>query len=353
MKKIVIYGSYGYTGKLISEIASGSEIPILLSGRNEQKLSVLSDELNLPFIKASLDSDSEMDALLSDAAVVIHCAGPFVKTWSAMANACIRNRCHYLDITGEITVFESLKAIGEKFKEQDLLVMPGVGFDVVPTDCMASYLHALMPNATLLELAFMGIGGAVSRGTAKTMVENLGSGGVVRRGGKLKSVPAAFKTKEIDFTVKKRSSVSIPWGDISTAYTSTGIKDITVYMAAPKSVIRGLKWSNYLKFFLKTDTVKNLFRKKIDQRPEGPDEDQRKTGTSNIWGRVENEEGDNIEAAFQTAEGYRLTAEMSLHIAKKVVQGDMKPGYQTPSSLYGWELIFEHPDTQWIKKADH
>lgn len=352
MKKIVIYGSYGYTGKLISEIASGSEIPVLLSGRNEQKLRILSDELNLPFKKASLDSESEMDALLGDATVVIHCAGPFVKTWSAMAKACIRNGCHYLDITGEIIVFETLKAIGEKFKEQNLLVMPGVGFDVVPTDCMAFYLHGRMPNATALELAFMGIGGAVSRGTARTMVENLGTGGVVRRDGELKSVPAAFKTKEIDFTVQKRSAVSIPWGDISTAYTSTGIKDITVYMAAPKSVIRGLKWSNYLKLFLQTETVKNFFRKKIDQRPEGPDEVQRETGTSYIWGKVENEKGENIEAIFQTAEGYRLTAEMSWRIAKKVFRGKMKAGYQTPSSLFGWELIFEHPDTKWIKEAD-
>lgn len=352
MKKIVIYGSYGYTGKLISEIAAESDIAVLLSGRNEQELRIQSDELNLPFKKASLDSDREMDALLEDATVVLHCAGPFINTWKAMASVCLRNRCHYLDITGEIIVFESLKAIGGKFKEQGLLVMPGVGFDVVPTDCMASYLHGQMPNATTLELAFMGIGGAVSRGTARTMVENLGSGGVVRRGGELMSVPAAFKTKEIDFIVKKRSAVSIPWGDISTAYTSTGIKDITVYMAAPKSVIRGLKWSNYLKLILKSETVKNLFRKKIDQRPEGPDEAQRKTGRSHIWGRVENEKGETVEALFRTAEGYRLTAEMSWHIANKVVHEEIKPGYQTPSSLFGWELIFDHPDTTWIKKAN-
>ena len=352
MKKIVIYGSYGYTGNLISEIAAKSEIPVVLSGRNEQELRTQSDELNLPYKKASLDSESEMDALLGDATVVIHCAGPFINTWNEMAKACIRNRCHYLDITGEITVFESLKAVSENFSEQGLMAMPGVGFDVVPTDCMASYLHQLVPDATALELAFMGLGSGVSRGTARTMIENLGTGGIVRREGELKVVPAAFKTKIIDFTVKKRSAVSIPWGDISTAYTSTGIKDITVYMVADKSMISAMKWSNYLKSLLRTDTVKNILKKRVERSPEGPDENQRKTGNSFIWGRAESDIGEVAEAVFQTAEGYRLTAEFSWLIAEKVIRGEVEPGYQTPSLLYGWELIFEHPDTKWIKKAD-
>ena len=352
MKKIVIYGSYGYTGKLISEIAAGSDIPVILSGRNEQELKIQSDELGLPYKKASLDSDEEMDALLGDATVVIHCAGPFINTWNAMAQACLRNRCHYLDITGEITVFESLKAVSENFSEHGLMAMPGVGFDVVPTDCISSYLHHLIPDATSLELAFMGLGSGVSRGTARTMIENLGAGGYVRRDGELKSVPSAFKTKVIDFVVKKRSAVSIPWGDISTAYTSTGIRDITVYMAADKNLIRAMRWSNYFRSLLRTETVKNILNKKVNRGSKGPDKNQRKTGKSFIWGRVKSNKGDVAEAVYQTAEGYRLTAEFSWLIAEKVVRGEVKPGYQTPSSLYGWELIFEHPDTKWVKKAD-
>ncbi len=351
MKNIVIYGSYGYTGQLIAKIASGSGLPVVLSGRDEEKLQEQSEELGCPYLKASLSSDAEMDALLAEASLVIHCAGPFVNTWREMAKACIRNQCHYLDITGEIVVFESLKAFDRKFRDAGVMVMPGVGFDVVPTDCMAAYLHSLMPDATELELAFMGLGGGVSRGTAKTMVENLGSGGIVRRDGELKSVPAAFKTKKIDFSIKQSTAVSIPWGDISTAYTSTGIENITVYMTVPKGVIRAMKWSNFLAFLLKTDTAKKMFKKRIDKRPAGPDEKHRESGRSYIWGSVENDLGHYDEAVLETAEGYRLTAEMAWLVTEKVVHGEVKPGYQTPSSMFGWELIFEHPDTKWLKKS--
>lgn len=352
MKNIVIYGSYGYTGKLITRIAAGSDIPVLLSGRNEQELIRQSGQFNLPYQKASLDSETEMDGLLEDAAVVIHCAGPFEKTWKAMAEACLRNSCHYLDITGEITVFESLKVAGNRFKDKGLVALPGVGFDVVPTDCMAAYLHTLVPEAISLELAFMGLGSGISRGTARTMIENLGTGGVVRRGGHLKSVPAAYKTKTIDFVVKESSTVSIPWGDISTAYTSTGIGDITVYMAADKKMIRAMKWSNYLNSLLRTDVVKNILKRKVERRSDGPDHKQRETGKSFIWGRVKSSEGLVTAAVFQTSEGYRLTADLSWMIALKVLQDKVKPGYQTPSSLFGWELIFEHPGTKWLKKAN-
>lgn len=350
MNKIVIYGSYGYTGNLIAELASKSDLNVLLSGRDDQKLTEQSARLGLSYRKASLDSKDEMDHLLSSADAVIHCAGPFVRTWQQMAEACVRNQCHYLDITGEILVFESLKKMGSQFKEAGIMAMAGIGFDVVPTDCLASYLSSQLPDADKLELAFMGLGGGVSRGTAKTMVENIGEGGLIRKNGNLKKVPAAYKTKKIDFGKKESLAVSIPWGDISTAYTSTGIPDITVYMSAPSNMIRSMKFSNYIRFLLKLSSVKKKLLKKIDQRPPGPDDNQREHGKSYIWGRVENEAGSQLEAVIETCEGYRLTAEMAWNIANKVVRGEFETGYQTPSTMYGSELIFEHPDTKWVKE---
>ncbi len=352
MKKIVIYGSYGYTGNLIAELASKSDLNVLLSGRDDQKLTEQSARLGLSYRRASLDSKDEMDHLLSSADAVIHCAGPFARTWQKMADACIRNQCHYLDITGEILVFESLKKMDLQFKEAGIMAMAGTGFDVVPTDCLASYLASRLPDAEKLELAFMGLGGGVSRGTAKTMIENLGEGGLIRKKGELKKVPAAFKTKKIDFGKKESLAVSIPWGDISTAFTSTGIPNITVYMSAPSRMIRTMKFSNYMRFLLKMGFVKNRLLKKIDQRPPGPDNEQRDRGKSYIWGRVENKKGNHLEAVIEMCEGYRLTAEMAWNIANRVMGGKFETGYQTPSGVYGSELIFDHPDTKWIKEPN-
>jgi len=346
--KILIYGSYGYTGNLISEIAAQKRLPVILSGRNQEKLVKQGERLKLPVKKASVESTGELDEVLSDAQVVIHCAGPFIHTWKPMAEACLRNQCHYLDITGEVAVFESIKVMNKRFLEQNLMAMPGVGFDVVPTDCMAAYLYQSMPDATHLELGFMGIGGGISHGTAKTMVENLGRGGLIRENGDLKRVPSAYKAKSINFGRKSIDAVTIPWGDLSTAYTTTGIPNISVYMAATKGMIRGMKLSNFLAPVLKLNSVKNWLKKRIEAKPTGPDKDQRKNGKSMIWGRVENSIGAAKEAVFETKEGYQLTAEMSLLIAEKVMTGECRPGYQTPADLFGDDLIFEIEKTEWI-----
>lgn len=339
--KLVIYGSYGYTGNLIAELSTDLNVNVILSGRNQEKLEEQSERLSIPYVTADLGNKDQMHALLKDADVVIHCAGPFVHTYREMAKACIRNSCHYLDITGEIEVFEGLKNMDERFKSADIMAMPGVGFDVVPTDCMAAWLHQKMPDATYLELAFRGLGGGVSRGTAKTMIENLGKGGAVRRKGKIINVPPAYKIRSITVKDQEFKVVSIPWGDVSTAHFSTGIGNIIVYTALPEKTINKMKWLPFINPLLKLSIVKWFLKRNIDKRPAGPDAQKRETGRSYIWGEVRNQKGDTVESAMEVAEGYLLTSEMALIIADKVMSGKWKAGYQTPSKVYGADLILD------------
>ncbi|MFU8860879.1 MAG: saccharopine dehydrogenase family protein [Cyclonatronaceae bacterium] len=340
-RTIVIYGSYGYTGVIITEIAAASGHPVLLAGRDAEKLAAQSARLNLPHRVAGLNDPDTMDTLLADALLVIHCAGPFMFTWKAMAEACLRNSCHYLDITGEIDVFESLKKMDGAFRAAGIMAMPGTGFDVVPSDCLAMLLKERLPDANTLELAFVGIGGGVSHGTATSMAERAGMGGAIRRDGRLKPVPSAYLVKEVDFGRGPKPVVSIPWGDLSTAFTSTGIGNITVYTAVNIAVIRMLKLSNFMNPVLRTGFVRGLIKKWIDSRPPGPTPEQRERGKSMFRGRVTNAAGETSEAGLITPEGYRLTALTAWHIAMKVAAGNMAAGYQTPASAYGKELIFE------------
>ena len=347
-KQIVIYGSYGYTGRLISELASKSSHNVLLAGRNGSKLKKQADTLGLPFQTASLERPEEMNSLLNNAAVVIHCAGPFHQTWKPMLDACIRNNCHYLDITGEIDVFEGVKAKGNEISKAGIMAMPGTGFDVVPTDCMALYLKKKLPDAVNLELAFMGLGGGVSHGTAQTMADNLGSGSLIRENGKIKKVPAAFKVKEIDFGRGTKTAASIPWGDVSTAHFTTGIPNITVYTAMKRSAVRVLKLSNYLGAVLRLSVVKSFIKKWISKNVDGPDANSREEGISIIWGRVENDKDEAIEARLITQEGYALTAETAWLIARKIAAGHYETGYQTPAAVYGEDLIIEFDDSEFV-----
>ncbi|MFM8743632.1 MAG: saccharopine dehydrogenase family protein, partial [Cytophagales bacterium] len=232
MKKadlIVVYGSYGYTGKLIVRLCKQKRLNVLLSGRNEAALQKQSNETGYPFEVVDAADHQRLVQLLTPAKLVIHCAGPFKHTAAAMAKACLETGTHYTDITGEHQVFESLAQLDDLAKEKSIMVMPGTGFDVVPSDCLALHLKNRLPSATHLQLAFTMSKGGLSRGTAKSMTEGLGYGGLIRQNGKLVYSALGSKVMEIDFGSFKSKTLCIPWGDISTAWRSTGIPNIEVY----------------------------------------------------------------------------------------------------------------------------
>ena len=136
----LLYGSYGYTGRLIADRALEQGLRPLLAGRDVAALAAQAAELGLEFRAFSLDDTAALDAAVRAVPVVLHAAGPFAHTAAPMAQACIRAGVHYLDITGEIAVFEAMAALDGAARASGVMLMPGAGFDVVPTDCLAAHL---------------------------------------------------------------------------------------------------------------------------------------------------------------------------------------------------------------------
>ena len=229
--------------------------------------------------------------------------------------------------------------------------MPGVGFDVVPTDCIALQLKNKMPDATHLKLAFASIGGGLSHGTATTMAGKIGEGGAVRENGKIVRKPLGQKGMWVNFSAgsgggtKKLFVMTIPWGDISTAYTTTGIPNIETYTGIAPKIYRLLKLQWAFNWLLRTNFVRNIIKKKIKSRPAGPSDEQRQKSSSLVWGEVRNASGKTMNACISCLDGYTLTAHSSLIISKKILDGNLKTGYQTPAGCYGENLVMEVPDT--------
>ena len=340
---ILLYGANGYTGKLIIQQAIQQQIPIVLAGRNAASIQALAQQYQLPWRIASLDDAPQIDAILKNITIVLHAAGPFSITAKPMIEACLRNNIHYLDITGEIPVFEMAKKYDAAAKEANIMLMPGVGFDVVPTDCIARLLHQQMPDATQLQLAFATIGGSLSHGTATTMASSLGEGGAERVNGKIISSPLGKHAQWINFGEKKLFVMSIPWGDISTAYHTTGIPNIITYTGISPKIYRLLKAQLLFNWLLKTNGVRNFIKKQIDKKPAGPSDAARAKSKTLVYGKVTNATGNIQVAALTTPDGYTLTAISSLIIAKKILEQNFKPGYQTPAGCYGANLIMEVP----------
>ena len=314
-----------------------------MAGRNEKAIGELAAELDLEFRIFDLNPHT-LDASIAGMHLVLHCAGPFIATAEPMIDACIRCRIHYLDITGEINVFEMAKAKHREAAESGILVLPGAGFDVVPTDCISLHLKNRLPNATHLNLAFVTVNGGLSHGTASTMVGSLGSKGFERVNGELKKVPVGKKFLEVFFEGHRFFMMSIPWGDVSTAYTSTGIPNIVTYTGVPVSAYKILRFQFLFNWILRTRFFRRAAARFVKRRiPSGPSVEIRKKARSFVFGEVTNSKNEKVSARLSGPDGYTMTAETSLLIAQKILSGQYPPGYHTPASLFGENLILEIP----------
>ena len=336
---VLVYGAYGYTGELIARLAAEQRCRVVLAGRNPERTAAIAGELGMPHRVFGLDDEAALDQGLQGISVVLHCAGPFARTSPPMVAACLRTGTHYLDITGEVTVFETCAARGAKAAAAGVMLLPGVGFDVVPSDCLAAHLKRRLPGATRLDLAFMGLGGGVSHGTATTMVENLSKGSAIRKAGRLHPIRPGSLSRDVDFGRGPKRCIAIPWGDISTAYHSTGIPDIAVYIPLPRLARFGARLAGFMPGILGSGPAQRFLKKRVDARPAGPDAEQRKRGKSILWGEAVDETGARVEARLTTPEGYTLTAMAGLDIALRVANGEAKPGFQTPSMLLGADYV--------------
>jgi short subunit dehydrogenase-like uncharacterized protein len=339
--RALIYGANGYTGRLITRYAAQYGIAPILAGRNEAAVAELAGAHGLEGRAFALDDARRLDDALRDVDVVLHCAGPFSRTAQPMVDACLRRRAHYLDITGEIEVMELMASKDAAARAAGIMIMPGTGFDVVPSDCLALQLKERLPSATQLMLGIRGTG-ALSHGTATTMVEHRARGGLVRRNGKLQRVPIAWRSRTIDYgDGKARMAITIPWGDVATAYYTTGIPNIEVYAAVPPMARYGALAARAFAPLLATSFVQRLLQRRINARPPGPSNEELERGASFVWGRVEDEAGNSQEARFRGPNGYLLTAHTALTILKRVLTRQFSAGFQTPARQYGSGLVLE------------
>lgn len=334
----LLYGAYGYTGRLIAHRAVEQGHRPILSGRSPDALRPMAKELGLSHRTVELTEAARLREVLEEVDAVLHCAGPFADTAAPMVAACLDTGTHYLDITGELEVFSALARRSREAREAGIVLLPGVGFDVVPTDCMAAALHERMPSATTLEVAFMSTGGW-SAGTLKTAVGQLGEGGLVRREGRLVSVPPGWTTRTVDFGDHPRTVTSIPWGDLVTAAHSTGIPNITTYTYLPRLGRRLLRASRHVQPLLGTAPVQALLRRLVRWLDPGPSPDARRQGHSVVWASVRNSEGRRHSVGLRGPEAYTLTARTAVAAVERVLGDGAAPGYQTPATAFGSSFI--------------
>ncbi len=338
MPGFLVYGANGYTGELIAREAVRRGMAPVLAGRSAGAVGRLAAELGCEGRVAGLDDPAALARALEGVDAVLHCAGPFSATAAPMIDACLAARVHYLDVTGEIDVFEAAKARDGEARQAGVVVCPGVGFDVVATDCMAAALHEALPDATYLALGFDSRSG-ISAGTMRSTIEGLPRGGRIRSSGRLVTVEHAFRVRDIDFGDGVKQAVTIPWGDVSTAHHTTGIANIEVYVPMPPRQLAALRRLKYVLPLMRLAPVQSFLKARASARTVGPDAAARERLPTWVWGEAQAPSGELVEGRIKVGNLYEFTVHAALGVVARVLAGPAPAGYRTPSQLVGARFI--------------
>jgi short subunit dehydrogenase-like uncharacterized protein len=333
----LLYGAYGYTGRLVAELAAARGERPVLAGRRSEPLAEVASRLGLPYRVVGLDDHTALVQALDGIDVVAHCAGPYSATSAPMVAACLQVGAHYLDVTGEIDVLEAVLARGEEAAANAVVLLPGAGFDVVPSDCLAATVAAAVDRPVRLELALR-MGGGVSPGTAATGVEALGEPARCRTGGMIGPVPDDRRRRRVPFADGPAEAVAIPWGDVATAWWSTGAPDITVYLAVPDRLAGALSTvgggAGPLASLLRRPELKRVLGGAVRRLP-GPSDRARSRSRGQLWAEATGADGRRASATMTTPNAYALTADSVVRVVQALSAGSVAPGAWTPSKALG------------------
>ncbi len=337
----MLYGCNGYTGELIAAAAAAAGERPILAGRRADAVAAVAGRFGCEHRVFALDDPAAIARELAGVDALVLAAGPFSRTSAVTVEACLRARVHYLDITGEVAVFEAAQRRDAEARAAGVVVLPGVGFDVVPSDCLARSLAEALPGAVSLELAFHSRGGA-SRGTLKTMVEGAAST-LLRREGVLRPIRTGSLKMRVPFRDRPRTAAAITWGDLSTAYWSTGIPSITTYMAVSPGAARALALVGWLRPLVGSPWVVRALQGLVERGAAGPDAEVRARSRALLWGRVRDAAGRERTGSAETPEGYDFTAGAAVECVRRVLRGGCAAGYQSPATAFGAGFLAELP----------
>ena len=300
----------------------------------------MADDLDLPYQTCTVEDRDVLDAALEDRGVLLNCAGPFRLTAPPLVSACRRTGTHYTDTTGELSVIHWIVSLDDEAQRREVMLLPGVGFDLVPSDYLARYLKTRLSSAVVLRLYRSGFD-ALSQGSASTLVDALRQPAFVRRQDRLVRVPIGWKRRIVDWGEGNREAVTIPWVDVLTAYRTTHVPNIEVYALAESRIVRAIRRLRYIKPFLAIPGIRRMLSSYLSRLGGAPGELSEDSRETLLFGEVSGCDGATAAALLRAPDAYTVTVLSAVTALQHICRGAIKPGFQTPASLLGGELIQE------------
>lgn len=346
MHSIVLYGATGYTGRLVAAELARKGADFAIAGRDARKLEALARSLpgarEREMIVAPLDEPAALVRMARRARVILDCAGPFARMGRPVLDAALEAGAHFLDITGEGMWMMECLARDREARAAGIAVINGVGFDVVPSDCVA-VLAAEAAGAPVesIEILIAPRSFRATQGTTRSAVEAAGFGGAAFVNGALHPEPVGEVRREVEVGGRTRLFVSVPWGDIVTAPRSTGARTVRVLMPAPRRLVRFLGLLPLVQPLLRTRAFAALGERYVRGLPEGPTPEQRAGGSFTMIGVARGARGE-ARVEMTGPDGYDLTAVTATLCAMRAADPSFAGrGSLTPTQAFGAKSLLD------------
>ena len=316
----MLYGAAGHTGALIAQHARKRGHQPMLAGRNAAAVAALAERLDLPHRAVTLDDPAALSAALDDVELVLNAAGPFVRTAAPLAEACLAAGVHYIDIGNELQVFRTLYDLDQRAQRAGVTIMPGAGFGVVATNCLARYVSDAVGGAQHLEVAARGAAARQGPGIAASVRENLPYGGWTRQAGRLHPCPLGSGITAIPLPDGPCRVMPFPTGDLEAAFQATGAPDVTAYSPVPADPAA------------------------LDPQAPDPEAAGPPIYRSFGWARATGPDGGHAQAWLQTGESYAFTAAASIRAVEETLTRSLRGAF-SPAAAFGADFALTIPDT--------
>ncbi len=351
-KSWMIYGAYGYTGSLIAEEAVRRGLEPLLSGRSEGKLAPVAERLGLRHVTVDLGDNVQLRSALEGVDLVLNVAGPFIHTAPVMLRQCLEAGTNYLDISGETQVIEETFALDQHARKAGITIIPGVGFNVLASDCLASYVANQVHRPTQLEIATRWISDSTSPGSVKTMIETFPLGTLARREGKLVRINARAGLRRQRFMSGVSTVMPAPLGDLATAYRTTQIPNITTYTAVPEGTARFYSLSvPILRRLYSVSFIRRMASKWVDMTS-GSEGSRVDKEASQVWALARNDQGLKCQAWLETVDSYMFTAEAAVRSVESLI-AEQPVGVSTPAMAFGADFVLEISGSKRVDRLEN
>ncbi|MCP9835972.1 saccharopine dehydrogenase NADP-binding domain-containing protein [Cyanobium sp. N.Huapi 1H5] len=338
--RVLLYGATGFSGRLLTRCLVEQGIDVVLAGRNEDRLAAMARRWNLDFRVFPLGDPARIEASLDTIHVVLHAAGPFQRTALPMIAACIRTGTHYLDLAGEWPVFQLAVDQGKQAADNGVMLMPGIGFSIVASDCLLAMARARFPEAVALRLA-LSAPDVMSRGTFRSLMGLTSSTVTVRRNGTPTTLPAGSLSRCFDFGAGLRKAVAVNWPDVFISQVTDGIATVEVYAQADWPVQIAYRAGSSMAPLHQSAMGQRLLDLLSQGWPEAPSAAQRQRSGFTLVVEAEDRWRRCRCLRIQTPDGYTVTGATATAIVGRVLKGQVAPGFQSPAHLYGGPLLEE------------